>query len=222
MEDTTMTEEQRQEELEDEDLKNEFESENSQTDDSSDTGDSTVPIEDYKNLQGAFTHARQEVTELKERLSQLEQSRSETDSKAESDALSFLDSDEVKDEIDADPSCITGILKQAVTKATSQLESEMVATLSDRDKYYHGKFLSQDPTYQEYKDEIERMREEEPAFKSLSDEQMMAVVKRTKTDGGKGKFRGNAGGGRSPGSKSSGKSKDIKNSNLYKKIYGGE
>lgn len=213
-----MTEEQRDTGLEDEEL------ENSQQDDSSQGGNSSnsVPLDDYKNLQAKFTTTSQEAAALKERLVALEAERNEAGSRAESDALEFLDSEEVQEEIDADPSSIVKYLKQAVKMSNQQLESELVAALKDRDQYYHGRFLAQNPEYQEVKDEIEQLRRDEPAFANLSDEAMMAVVKRTSDKKGSGKsrtqFRGNPGGTRAPVPTKS--DKDVRSSDLYKKIYG--
>jgi hypothetical protein len=213
-----MTEEQLANGFDDEDVES-----NSHEEDSSDEqARNTVSIDEYKNLQSAFTRSSQEVGALKQQLAQLEQARGEeANSDAVSDALAFLDSDEVSEEIDADPSRIVPLLKKAVMLSKQQLESEMVQTLRQRDEYYHKKFQATDPVYQSYKDDIEELRKE-PAFERLGEDALIAIVKKTRGDkGDRPQFRGNPGGGRVPRTSGGKSAKDIRSSELYKKIYGG-
>lgn len=217
-----MTEEQREPELDENDQP--IDSENSPQDDSSEgSRQESVPISDYKNLQAVYTQTSQEVGALKERLNQVEQAREESGGQAQSDALDWLDSEEVQEEIDSDPASIPKILKQAVQKSRDQLEGELVQTLKERDGYYHQKFLSQDPGYQQNKDRIDELRNEVPAFRNLSDEAMMEVVERE--DGGKSQskseFRGNPGSGKAATPKSTkDAAKKARKSELYSRIYG--
>jgi hypothetical protein len=186
----------------------------------------TIEMDRYKHLQAAYTQTNQEIGALRQKLGELESQRVDNKSSAESDALAWLESEDVQEELDADPSLVTKYLKKAVSMASSQLETELVQTLQERDAYYHMKFMSQDPEYRESVDQIEALRKEEPKFVNLSDEQLLAIVKRTggsgkSAQGSKREFRGNPGGGRNV-SQSGGKGGDPRKSELYKKIYGGE
>ena len=214
-----MTEEQRNAELEgDESSEN-----NSQDDSSGGSSHNTVPIDQYKHLQAAYTQTSQEIGSLKEKLSSIESQRQSDKETPESDALAFLESEEVQEELDADPSSVTKHLKKALKIASEQLEQDLVQTLQVRDDYYHQKFMAQDPEYKESAEKIKELRNEDPAFSQMSDEQLLAIVKRSgeKPNKSKSDFRGNPGSGK-PASKSGGSSKDIRNTELYQKIYGGK
>lgn len=210
-----MTEEQRYEEPDTEEV------EGSPTDDSSQgEAEKTVPVEDYKNLQSAYTKSNQDLGKLQAKVEMLEQSQQKPSEESETvdSILDKLDDDEIRERVDSDPAEAIPIIKEALRGAVGSLEKEFVSALKERDAYYHHQFKERDPAFQQAKDEIEKLREEEPAFKNLPDEALMAVVARTKGNQSKSEFRGNPGGGKAPQPKR--KEEDIKETDLYKMIYG--
>lgn len=211
-----MTEEQR-------DLEPEVdEAEDSPRDDSSQgNDDNAVRIEDYKNLQSAYTKSNQELGRLQAKIEQLEESQQEPSEEFQTvdSVLDSLDDDEIRSRVDADPAEAIPILKEALKGAVGTLEGQFVEALRERDAYYHSQFKERDPAYQQAKGDIYKLRED-PAFANLPDETLMAVLAREKGNRPKSEFRGNAGSGMAP--KPMQKEEDIRKTDLYKRMYGGE